>query len=208
MTQSPSTISGALVRAIATGVLFMACFGTLWASIGAAGLQGWGSPWFLLLSLLVGIGLLIGGIRLFIASRRLPNYVSKDDARQGKRTGVGFGIIFATEIVFIFVASVICNALHRFDLFYPIMALIVGLHFFPLAYLFQAKFYFLVGALLCLLAIISLLAVPESDTFGSQLIMLRWVVLGFSAALILWAVGVWLWLRNRRLLALSKPPAV
>jgi len=180
----------------------MACFGTLWASIGAAGLQGWGSPWFLLLSLLVGIGLLIGGIRLFIASRRLPNYVSKDDARQGKRTGVWFGIIFATEAIFIFVASVICNALHRFDLFYPIMALIVGLHFFPLAYLFQARFYFLVGALLCLLA------VPESNTFGSQLIMLRWVVLGFSAALILWAVGVWLWLRDRRLLALSKSPAV
>jgi hypothetical protein len=62
MAETSLTIPGAAVRGVASGVLFMAFFGTLWASIG-----------------------------------------------------------------------------NRFDLFFPIMALIVGVHFFPLAALFQEK---------------------------------------------------------------------
>jgi hypothetical protein len=87
------------------------------------------------------------------------------------------------------------------------MALIVGVHFFPLAALFQVKTHYLVGALLCLLAIITLLVVPESIKLGGQQITAQWVVLGFGAALILWGVGLSLWLLGKRLLALSESPA-
>ena len=183
----------------------MAFFGTLWASIGIGGLQGWGGVWFLIGAVLVGIVLFLGGISLLLASRRLSDQVAEADARQGRRTGLWFGIIFATEGVLIGVASGICNALHRFDVFFPIMALIVGLHFFPLAALFQVKVYYLVGALLCLLALITLLLVPESVPFDGQHITAQWVVLGFGAALILWGVGVGLWLLGRRLLLLPEP---
>jgi hypothetical protein len=205
MTQTSSTIPGAAVRGVASGVFFMAFFGTLWAGIGIGGLQGWGGLWLPIVVVLVGISLLSGGISLLLASRRLPNQVSEADARRGRRMGIWFGIIFATEGVFIGVASGICSAINRFDLFFPIMALIVGVHFFPLAALFQVKTYYLVGVLLCLLAMITLLAVPESVKLGGQQITAQWVVLGFGAALILWGVGLGLWLLGKRLLALSEP---
>ena len=193
------------MRGVASGVLFMAFFGTLWAGIGIGGLQGWGGLWLPILAVLVGIVLLVGGISLLLASRRLSNQVAEEDARRGGRTGLWFGITFASEILLIGVASRICNALNRFDLFFPIMAIIVGVHFFPLAALFQVKPYYLVGALLCLLAIIALLVVPESVTLDGQHITAQWVVLGFGAALILWGVGVGLWLLGRRLLTLPEP---
>ena len=205
MTQTSSTIPRAAVRGIASGVLFMAFFGTLWADIGIGGMQGWGGLWLLIVTMLVGIGLLLGGISLLLASRRLSNHVAEADAQRGRRIGIWFGITFATEGGLIGIASGICNALNRFDLFFPIMALIVGAHFFPLAALFQVKTYYLVGTLLCVLALITLLAVPESVTLGGQQITAQWVVLGFGAAFILWGVGVWLWLLGRRLLVLSEP---
>ncbi len=202
MTQTSSTIPGFAVRGVASGVLFMAFFGTLWATIGIGGLQGWGGPWLLILTLLIGLGLLLGGVSLLIASRRLPNTVAQDDAQEGRRIGIWFGIVFASEGILIAVASVICNAINRFDLFFPIMAIIVGLHFLPLASLFEVKPYYLVGTLLCLLAIITLLFVPRKVLLNGQQITAQWVVLGFGAALILWAVGLGLWLLGRRLLAL------
>ena len=56
-----------------------------------------------------------------------------------------------------------------------------------------------------MLAIITLLMVPEQITVGSQPINAQWVVLGFGATLILWGVGLGLWLLGRRLLALREP---
>jgi len=190
------------LRGVASGVLFMAFFGTLWAGIGIGGLQGWGEPWLSVVVLLIGLGLLIGGIVLLLASRRLPSQAASADAPGDKRTNIWFGAIFAAEGLLIAIASVICNAINRFDLFFPIMAIIVGIHFLPLAALFQLKAYYLVGTLLCVLALLTF-AVPEHIRLGDQQITAQWVVLGFGAALILWAVGLGLCLLGQRLLALS-----
>lgn len=205
MAQTPSGIPVAAVRGVATGVLFMAFFGTLWAGIGIGGLRGWGGLWVPLAAVLVGIGLLIAGIFLFRSSRGAPNPIAAPDTQHDRRTWIWFGITFATEGLLIAVASVVCNALNRVDLFFPIMAIIVGVHFFPLAALFQVMPYYLVGALMCGLALITLLVVPESATLGGQPILAQSVVLGFGAALILWVVGFGLWLLGRRLLAGSAP---
>jgi hypothetical protein len=205
MVQTSSAIPGIAVRSVASGILFMAFFGTLWSDIGIGALHGWGWPWLLIVSVMIGIGLLIGGISLLLASRRLSNQVAEADIRRWRRTEFWFNMTFATEGLFIVVAGGICNALNRFDVFFPIMALIVGVHFFPLAALFQVKIYYLVGALFCLLAFITLLVVPESVKLGSQQITAQWVVLGFGAAMILWAVGLGLWLLGKKLLDLSEP---
>ena len=204
MNTQTQAIPGAAVRGVASGVFFMAFFSTLWAGIGIGGLQGWGEVWLLVVVILIGVMLLIGGVSLLIAARRMPDQVAGEDARQGRRIGIWFGVVFTTEGLLIGVASVICNAINRFDLFFPIMAIIVGVHFFPLAPLFEVKAYYLVGALLCLLAIIALLLLPENASIGSQHITVSWVVLGFGVALILWSVGLGLWLLGKRLLAQSE----
>jgi hypothetical protein len=203
MAQTSLMIPKHALRGVASGVLFMAFFGTLWAGIGIGGLQGWGEPWLSIVVLLVGLGLLIGGIALLIASRHLPNQGAEADAQGDRRTGIWYGIIFATEGLLIGAASVICNAINRFDLFFPIMAIIVGVHFLPLAALFQVKAYYLVGALLCILALLTF-TVPEHINLGGQQIIAQWVVLGFGTALILWAVGLGLGLLGKRLLSLSR----
>ena len=76
MTQT--IIPRAAVRGTASGVIFMAFFGTLWAGIGIRGLQGWGYLWLLILSMLVGVVLLVGGIVLIMKSKRLSK---RDDGR-------------------------------------------------------------------------------------------------------------------------------
>ena len=207
MSQTSSIITRAELRGIASGILFMAFFGTLWAGIGIGGLQGWGQPGLSIVVVLLGLGLLVGGIVLVLASRQLSNQASAAASQSGKRIGLWFGIVFTTEGLLIGVASAICNAINRFDLFFPIMAIIVGVHFIPLAALFQIRAYYLVGTLLCVLAVITLVAVPGQAHLGGQPIMAQSVVLGFGAALILWAVGLGLWLLGKRLLILAKPTA-
>jgi hypothetical protein len=84
------------------------------------------------------------------------------------------------------------------------MAIIVGIHFFPLAPLFQVRSHYLTGALLCLVAIVTLLVVPTRVTVGNREIIAWWVVVGFGCALILWVTGLALWLQGQHLLHLAE----
>lgn len=201
MSQSSSRVPGFAVRGVASGVLFMAFFGTLWATIGVAGLHGWGGAWFPSTAVGIGVGLLVVGVSLIRASRRLSDVVAETNDQRGKRTNIWFMMIFAVQGVLIGVTSVICNAMNRLDVFFPMMACIVGVHFFPLAALFHVRPYYVVGALLCCLAAITLLVVPVSATIAGHQISAQSVVLGFGAAFILWGVGFGLSLLGKRLLA-------
>ncbi|MFJ7183232.1 DUF7010 family protein [Lysinibacillus xylanilyticus] len=197
---SQSTIPRAAVRGTASGVIFMAFFGTLWAGIGNRGLQGWGFLWLLILSLLIGAILLIGGIVLIMNSKSLSNEMVQGDSQRWKRKNMWFGIIFGLEGVLIVIAARICVSTNHLELFVPVMALIVGAHFFPLAHLFQVKIYYISGSLLCLISAITLVTLPIKITWGNHQIMLWWTSVGFSSALILWGTGVAVWITGHRLL--------
>ncbi|MEQ6356347.1 hypothetical protein ABNX05_17095 [Lysinibacillus sp. M3] len=197
---SQTIIPRAAVRGTASGVIFMAFFGTLWAGIGIRGLQGWGFLWLLILSLLVGVVLFVGGIVLIMKSKRLSNEMMGEDSHRWKRKNMWFGIIFGLEGVLIATAAVICQSTNHLDYFVPVMALIVGAHFFPLAHLFQVNLYYISGSLLCLLSAITLFTLPVKVTWGNHQIMVWWTSVGFSSALILWGTGVVVWITGHRLL--------
>lgn len=199
MDTTNATVPKHAVQGVASGMLFMALFGTMWAGIGIMGLQNWGGIWPACLALLIGAGLVTGGVSLRRSAQRLPDQVAPTDTREEKRIGRWFGIVFAAEGVLIAIASVVCNRINRFDLFFPTMAIIVGIHFLPLAGLFRVRPYYLVGIAFCLLAIITLLVIPQHAVFGGQSINPQLVVLGFGAALTLWVVGAGLWVLGRRL---------
>ena len=204
MTQTSSTIPGAAVRGTASGVFFMAFFGTLWAYTGIMGLQGWGAPLLLVTAVAIGIVLFIGGVSLIRASGELANQVSKTALRHGKRTRFWFNIIFAAEGLAIAITIAISNATHHPELIPVIIAIIVGVHFLPLARLFQVRLYYFTGTLLCLLAIITWLFVPAKVTLGEHQINAFMSVVGFGSALILWGTGLAIWLMGRRLLVSSQ----
>ncbi|MCL6442592.1 MAG: hypothetical protein K6T83_03875 [Alicyclobacillus sp.] len=106
--------------------------------------------------------------------------MTETDVRRSKRLGMWFGIIFGIKGALIGVASTICNATDHFDLFFPVMGLIVGTHFFPLAHLFRVKIHYITGTLLSMLAAVSLLMVPTRVTLGDHQIVAPWVSVGFS----------------------------
>ena len=180
----------------------MAFFGTLWAYTGIMGLQGWGVRLLLVVAVTIGMVLFIGGVSLMRASRELTNQVSKADLRRGKRTRFWFNIIFATEGLAIAITIAVSNATNHSELIPVVIAIIVGAHFLPLASLFQVRLYYFTGTLLCLLAIITLLFVPEKVTLGEHQINAFMSVVGFGSALILWGTGVAIWLIGRRLLGI------
>ncbi|HET7579985.1 MAG TPA: hypothetical protein VFK33_11960 [Bacillales bacterium] len=199
-------ISKGIVRGTASGVLFMAFFGTAWAGIGIGGLQGWGTPWLLILAVCIGIVLFIGGIILFRSSSDLSNEIDETAAGRSrrKRISLGFNLTSGVEFALIAIAGAIFGSAGHFEYFFPVMALIVGVHFFPLAYLFQVKIHYVAGILLCLLALTTLFFVPLKTTVGQHEIIAWWSSVGFGSALILWVTGITIWLRGRRLIALSR----
>ena len=200
MEQTTTDIPGAAVRGTASGVFFMAIFGTLWVDIGIAGLQGWGLPWLIVAGVLVGVALFTGGASLMRASRQLTDQVTAENAQYWKRARRWFRIIFATEGITMGVTSAICGASGHYDLIFPLMAIIVGVHFFPLAPLLRMKTHYITGALLCILAIVTLIFVPARATLDGQQIIAWWTVVGLGSALVLWGTGLVLFFLGRRLL--------
>ncbi|MGG3889655.1 DUF7010 family protein [Metabacillus fastidiosus] len=203
MERTTSTIPGAAVRETASGVFFMAFFGTLWAYTGVMGLQGWGVT-LLLVTVIIGIALFIGGVSLIRASRELKNQVSKADLKREKSKRFWFNIIFAAEGLAIVITIAVCNSTRHSELIPLIIAIIVGVHFLPLAHLFQVRLYYFTGTLLCLLAIMTLLFVPEKVTLGEYQINAFMSVVGFGSALILWGTGLAIWLLGKRLLGVAQ----
>lgn len=185
-------------RGSGIGVIFMAVFGTLWAGTGVMGLQGWGFPYVELAAIFVGIIMVIEGISLIHASQKMSNQVSEDGARRLKRIGFLFNMVFIAEGLLIGIAIVICNLINQTDLIPGVIAIIVGVHFLPLASLFQIKVYYATGVLLCLLALITLLIVPDTVMFGEHQILAPLSLLGFGCALILWITGLTLSLRLKK----------
>ncbi|WP_258831846.1 MULTISPECIES: DUF7010 family protein [Peribacillus] len=181
-------------RGSGIGVIFMAVFGTLWAGTGVMGLQGWGFPYVELAAIFVGIIMVIVGISLIHASQKMSNQVSEDGARRLKRIGFLFNMVFIAEGLLIGIAIALCNLINQTDFIPGVIAIIVGIHFLPLASLFQIKVYYATGVLLCLLALITWLIVPDRVMIGEHQILAPLSLLGFGCALILWNTGLTLWL--------------
>ncbi|CAK8583517.1 MULTISPECIES: DUF7010 family protein [Priestia] len=137
-------------------------------------------------------------------SSQLSNEVIKKNREQWRKKSIWFGIIFSLEGLLIAMASYICASTNHLDLFVPIMALIVGAHFFPLASLFQVPIYYITGILLCLLATLVMLTFPVKTIISNHHIMTWWVSVGFGSALILWGTGVIVCLRGFKLLSIAQ----
>jgi len=176
----------------ANGVMFMTFFGALWASIGIVGSHKLGAPWLLVLSGIVTLVLLIGAITLFGKARNMNNAVTPEGKEHWKKINKKFGLIFGLEGVAIFIASIICNLINHFEIFFPIMAIIVGIHFFPLAQLFRENFYYGTGVVLCILGIITFF-LPMDATIGGVSLIATSTFIGFGSALTLWVTGLRIW---------------
>lgn len=130
-------IPGAAVKGIATGLVMMAVFTLVWSGIAYGGLHG-GSYWpVLLIFPVLSMLFVVNSVKLFKVAKYYPKLTSEADIAEGKRTGKWFGIIFGAEGLGIFIGINLVVNLGHPELAIPVMALVVGLHFFPLAKVFK-----------------------------------------------------------------------
>lgn len=137
METEPHRIPRVAINSIATGLLMMAFFSTMWAGIASGGLMGvdkWIEIGFFAVLI---VSFIIFSIYFFSVSKRFPKMSAEDDKARGKKEGMWFGIIFSAEGLGIVIAINIVRNLAHDDLIIPVIALVVGLHFYPMAKIFK-----------------------------------------------------------------------
>ena len=139
MTGHQHTIPREAITGIGTGLMLMAVFTTIWSCIANAGLNGKDYHLVLIVFCLLAAILAAYGVFLFRNAKKFPESTSEADIAEKKCTGKWFGIIFGAEGLGIFIAINVVTNLGHSDLVIPTIALVVGLHFYPLAKVFKRK---------------------------------------------------------------------
>ncbi len=168
---------------LTNGVVVLTISGVFWLSL-AAWTTGFGVLLITLpLALLVGGVLIRANVRL---RRRFPGFAPRSlrEAPKGsltRRIIVSFYFVTAAQWISIVLVGGICSALHRQDLIWPLIGLVISLHFLPLGRLFDVRAYYLLGIVGTVITVFSILALTNG---------LRLITVGFGlGALMLGGAG-------------------
>jgi hypothetical protein len=158
MNETTKILPAIAIRSVATGLLMMTAFTGLWTGIAfGAGLSGSSYQYILIVFVIFMIIFLVQAIRFFRLARKYPSIKSSEERAEGKKTGMWFGIIFGAEGLLIVVAINIVNHFGHPDLSIPAIALVVGLHFFPLAKVFKRKIDYWLASWTVLIALLGII---------------------------------------------------
>ena len=152
-----------------TGAIIMGVFAAIWWLVGVRA-SGHASP------LTYGVPLLFTGLIVVAARRgrhRFEQASPEEDARRGRLVGIASG----GEGFAIFLAMIVLGNLGLSDYAAPVIAIIVGLHFVPLARWLPAHLYYGTSALLIVLGVCGF-AIRPSDQ--------RLLIVSVGAACVLW----------------------
>jgi hypothetical protein len=185
-------VSRGAAQGAASGTFFLTVFGAYWGFTSSVFLSGAFQILSFLLVGLVTLTLFGCGVILLRQVRTLPKDPSREDEARGRRIVSGFSIIFGLEIVLIALVSMLLSVFSLSRFIAPSTALIVGLHFIPLARLFRARVGYVAGVLLCLLALIALVALLVGvPLVGSS--PYNWsLFVGIGATLVLWLTDIFM----------------
>ena len=198
MPLSVQPIPRALIQGYVSGALFLTFFGALWALLTLSALT---AEQRVVLAVAVVIVAGVSGFiafRLLHAAKHLPQPAATDGSAQGTTLGKWYALIVGSEFVAIALASVLLGQAHDDQLIPLVVALIVGIHFLPLAALFHVPVYYLTGMLMIVLAGCGLIALFFNLTLGGPY---AWsVVIGLGNAVILWSTALYLLAAARQFL--------
>ncbi|HEY2581809.1 MAG TPA: hypothetical protein VGI43_08385 [Mucilaginibacter sp.] len=150
-------IPAVAVRSIAAGLLMMAVFTLMWSGIAFEGLLHTNYWAVLLVFPVLAVLFVVSAIKLFGIANHYPKLKSEADIALGKKTDMWFGIIFGAEALLIFIAvNVVINIGHP-DLIIPVIALVVGLHFYPLGVVFKRTIDYYLATWSSIIAILAII---------------------------------------------------
>jgi|SRR6202171_6458208 len=149
---------------LADGVTVLAIASAFWI-----GLAAWTAGLSVLLFAAVPI-LLLGGLLIWRGSllRRQAVGISRSSFRnapkgsQIRKIAALYSAVSTAQFLGIAFVAFICWTLRRPDLTWPLIALVVSLHFIPLGWVFNVRPYYVLGVLGIVIALISLLAFSGS----------------------------------------------
>lgn len=156
MTNEPHLIPRIAVQSVGGGLLMMALFTLMWTGIAQGGLKGYDHHLTLILFSMLCLVFVVYGIRILIEARKYPKFTSEADAAEGKAMGKRFGIIFGIEGAAIGLACTALGITGYPQFTFPAIALIVGLHFYPMAKIFNRKIDYFLASWTTIFALISI----------------------------------------------------
>ena len=184
-----------VVKSIAFGLILMAIFTMLWTGIAESGLNG--KDFFMvgIIFNLCSLLFLSYGIYLFIQSKKFPKNLSEKDKDKGKKMWKVFGFIFGLEGLLIAVSVVVLSTFDLQNYVVPIIALIVGLHFYPMAKIFERKIDYYLATWVTLVAILGIVLV-----IGNKSESMIFAAVGVGVALATISYGIFMITEGRKIL--------
>lgn len=188
----------------ALAIIISTIFGGIWGLNGSAALV---SSWRWITAIVV----LLITIILFITAytfRRAASHVPAGSAGSNVNPFLtrSYRLAVLVEVLAIPIAGRVLNSTGHSDAMMPVIAIIVGLHFFGLIPAFRSWVFGWVGGAFCVLAFAAL-TLPAQITLNGRDpgIALRNAVVGFGCALILWLSLVPMIVATRRQLVNRRP---
>ena len=195
MQSTNHTVPRIAIQSIAGGLLLMAFFTMVWAGIASGGLAGFGQ-YAVLFVFGVPSGMFVAySISLFRASRHFPPLVSSADKAEGKKMGIWYGIIFGAEGVTI---PIVCGLLIYFRqpaFVLPAIALVIGLHFYPMARIFKRTIDYYLATWTCLVAFSAIAAIINNILPQNTI----YALLGVGVAIATTGYGLYMIYEGKRL---------
>jgi len=175
------------VRGCVAGAAILTVFGSAWCIVALA-LWPAHPVWSIPAACVTTIVLLALCVMRLRASRYIPSIADPVAAAKGKRAGTLFGIIFGIECGLIWLCATLLAHL-GLSIWIPIaVAIIVGLHFIPLARVFEVPLYYWTGVL----SVLGMLGCSLIRDAGTRLLCA-----GLTMAAVFWLTAVWLLLQTR-----------
>jgi hypothetical protein len=186
-----------VARFVAIGLFLMAFFTLLWASWSLYGLPVAGGAALVVIFSVIAVIFVINGVRLLRSADRLTVPTGDDSNRQGRAMRIGFGVTFAAEGVIIGVVCALLIVNGAYAYLAPAIALVVGLHFIPLGFIFHRTIDFYIAGWVVVWALLGFWLI-SSQTMAAPLVA---SIVGVAAACSTTAYGVYMLRVKRAILA-------
>jgi hypothetical protein len=180
METKPHKIPRVAIQSVATGLLLMAIFTTMWAGIASSSLHGDTKYFEIAFFSTLVIGFIGSSVYFFSVAKRFPVLSSDADKARGKKEGMWFGIIFGGEGLGIFIAVNLVINLGHPDLVIPAIALVVGLHFYPMAKLFKRTLDYYIATWSTIIAICGIVFTLNKTMAPAHIILFVGIGMAFS----------------------------
>lgn len=185
-----SGVTPSALRGRGTGLIVCAIFAALWANWARPLLAGSPAAWGWVAVLIVAVAsgaLLRAGVSMIRRGRRLSQATGMGDTapRSMRRK---FMLVLIAEIVALNIAACFLIGHHMAQYLAPAIAVIVGLHFWPLAQIFRAPNFFTTAIVMTLAGILAAAAMAT----GSPAVIANGIA-DLVCAVALWGTGFASW---------------